>query len=556
MKADLTRNTFNEFQHFDRVVLQQGRVQLDADWNEQTAILLHYLRTLAADLIGPQGGPSANWGFALQPFAAPLPVISGDFRIGLGRYYVDGILCEADSNPVSFTVPTNGANTIHVDEWTLDGAPFQINQLVELFDDAELPNTTAAFSPTVVQIANIDEAHLTLTIQGAPPFNTPVAPKLRRVYSYLTQPDFPVPKALALATGDYLIYLDVWERLITFVEDDAIREVALGGPDTAARARIVWQVKTLPGKPNPDSKLACDGFTPTDHSGYANLLGLNRGLLKARARQTSADTDPCIIPPNASYTGPENQLYRVEIHRPGPVWDSTQNGQSTAATFKWSRENGSVVFPILSLSSGNGTTTVVLETLGRDDRFGLSEGNWVEIQDDTYVLQNRAESILQVQSIDRTSLTVTLTGSSTSGVGTDLTKHPLLRRWDYQAGDPANGGLQLASDMAALFTEQTAAWLALENGVQIQFQPPEAGQPANAYRTGDYWLIPARIATGDVEWPTESELDTQGNAVIAPLAKPPDGIDHHYAPLGVISVTPNGISVTGDCRKQFSPLAH
>jgi hypothetical protein len=556
MKADLTRNTFNAFQHFDRVVLQQGRVQMDADWNEQTAILLHYLRTLAADLIGPQGGPSANWGFALQPFAAPLPVIPGDFRIGLGRYYVDGILCEADSKAVSFTVPANGANTIHVDEWTLDGAPFQINQLVELFDDAELPNTTAAFSPTVVQISNIDEAHLTLTIQGAPAFNTPVAPKLRRVYSYLTQADFPVPKALALATGDYLIYLDVWERLITFVEDDAIREVALGGPDTAARARIVWQVKTLPGKPNPDSKLACDGFTPTDHSGYANLLGLNRGLLKARARQTSANTDPCIIPPNASYTGPENQLYRVEIHRPGPVWDSTQNGQSTAATFKWSRENGSVVFPILSLSSGNGTTTVVLETLGRDDRFGLAEGNWVEIQDDTYVLQNRAESMLQVQSIDRTSLTVTLTGSSTSGVATDLTRHPLLRRWDYQAGDPANGGLQLASDRAALFTEQTAAWLTLENGVQIQFQPPDAGQPASTYRTGDYWLIPARTATGDVEWPTESELDTQGNTIIAALAKPPDGVDHHYAPLGVISVTPNGTTVTGDCRKQFSPLAH
>lgn len=474
----------------------------------------------------------------------------------MGRYYVDGILCQADSRTVNFEVVANSANTIQVDQWTLDGQPFQLNQVVELFDDAELPNTQPAFSPTPVQISALDPAHLKLTLVGAPAFNTPFAPKLRRLYSYLTQPDYPVPAAALLASGDYLIYLDVWERLITYVEHDAIREVALGGPETAARSKTVWQVKALPGRPNPDTKESCDGFTLTDHNGYANLLGMNRGRLKAMAKQTGTSTDPCIIAPNANYTGPENQLYRVEIHRPGGAWDGTVNGQATTATFKWSRENGSVVFPIMSVASGSGTTTVVLETLGRDDRFGLAEGDWVEIQDDTYVLQNRAETMLQVQSIDRPSLTVTLNGASTSGVGTDPTQHPLLRRWDYQTGDPADGGLQLASDMAALIIEQTAgAWLTLEDGVQIQFQPPDAGQPASAYRTGDYWLIPARTATGDVEWPRESEKDAQGNTVVVAIAKPPDGIHHHYAPLGVIAVNANGVNVVGDCRKQFSPLA-
>jgi hypothetical protein len=67
MKADLTRNTFDPFQHFDRVLLQHGRVQFDADWNEQAAILLHYLQALAADLIGPQGGPSNSGGFGVAP---------------------------------------------------------------------------------------------------------------------------------------------------------------------------------------------------------------------------------------------------------------------------------------------------------------------------------------------------------------------------------------------------------------------------------------------------------------------------------------------------------
>jgi hypothetical protein len=45
--------------------MQRGLVQLDADWNEQAAILLHYLERLAADLIGPFGGPEDAWGFAI-----------------------------------------------------------------------------------------------------------------------------------------------------------------------------------------------------------------------------------------------------------------------------------------------------------------------------------------------------------------------------------------------------------------------------------------------------------------------------------------------------------
>lgn len=90
MKADLTRDTFDPLKKFTRVLMQQGRVQLDADWNEQASILLHYLRTLAADLIGPAGGPLGNCGFGLSLDAA----FSEDFRIGAGRYYVDGHLCE------------------------------------------------------------------------------------------------------------------------------------------------------------------------------------------------------------------------------------------------------------------------------------------------------------------------------------------------------------------------------------------------------------------------------------------------------------------------------
>ena len=45
--------------------------------------------------------------------------------------------------------------------------------------------------------------------------------------------------------GNYAVYLDVWERHVTYLDDDRIREVALGGPDTATRAKVVWQVKIM-----------------------------------------------------------------------------------------------------------------------------------------------------------------------------------------------------------------------------------------------------------------------------------------------------------------------
>ena len=39
MRGDFTRDTFDPTRHYSGVLLQQGRVQLDADANEQSAIL-------------------------------------------------------------------------------------------------------------------------------------------------------------------------------------------------------------------------------------------------------------------------------------------------------------------------------------------------------------------------------------------------------------------------------------------------------------------------------------------------------------------------------------
>jgi hypothetical protein len=545
MKADLTRDTFHPLKHFARVLTQQGRVQLDADMNEQAAILLRYLQTLAADLIGPAGGPANHLGFAIAPLSgAPNPL---DFQIGFGNYYVNGVLCQADFVPI--TIFSSSGGTFEVINWSTD---FDMKTIpyYEVFDAT--PGSMRV--PVPVQISNPQRAQNQINIQALPAgtaFPNFANPKIRRLITYLNQPDFvystaanPASPLPLPANATIQVYLDVWERAITYAEDDSIREVALGGPDTAARSKVVWQVKWEPATTNSDGNAQCSAPTPLS----------SRGWLQAMAKQNSVSTDPCIINPNAAYTGPENQLYRVEINRAGTA--GTTPGSS--ATFKWSRENGSVIFPIVS---GGGTATVVLESLGRDDRFGLEVGSLVEVQDDRSVLSNLSGRLFPVQSINSTTTTVVLNGTPDSLLGSDETLHPLLRRWDQTSGDPAEEGLTLdtANDNCAFVQE--GVWLMLEDGVQIRFQPADPVQTAaegqttvvNQYLTGDYWLIPARTATSNVEWPNET--DAQGNTT--PLALPPHGITHYYAPLAIVQIASNAIvaSQIDDCRDSFGTLA-
>jgi hypothetical protein len=443
MKGDFTRSTFNPQKHFSRVLMQQGRVQLDADWNEQTAILLHYLQALAADLIGPHGGPQGAVGFEIGS--------SDDeekgFLIGFGRYYVQGILCENDT----------------------------------LWDQSRRP--------------------------------IPV--------TYFSQADYPDPPELPGLP--YLVYLDVWERHLTYLQDSEIREMALLGPDTCSRAKIVWQVKVqrgVQGCPNQDqwSDLV-SGWQPR-----------NRGWMRAGTKEFEVEpsTELCTIAPESRYRGAENQLYRVEIHTGGPAGE---------ATFKWSRENGSVVFPILRLAGEE----AFLEHLGRDERFSLLEGDWVEIIDDGIILRGDVPLIVRVKSIDRDRQVVALEVPKNAKLpvfNESSLSHPMLRRWDYQKLDPAQGYPEMADDGALALEE--ANWLVLEDGIQVYFEPGPDGAP-HTYRTGDYWLIPARTATGDVEWPGLPN---------APELRPPHGIQHAYAPLAIIS----NDQVVTDCRRELIQL--
>ncbi len=111
MKGDFSRSLFDAQKHYRGVRLQQGRVLLDADWNEQVDIQLHQTECELHGLLGVHGAPQTNAGFAITlPKASSSSDATGellppDVQIAKGQRYVDGILCTSESDHRFLTQP-------------------------------------------------------------------------------------------------------------------------------------------------------------------------------------------------------------------------------------------------------------------------------------------------------------------------------------------------------------------------------------------------------------------------------------------------------------------
>ena len=424
MPGDYSRTTFKRENFYSGVLKQQGRVQLDADDNEQLSIEHYRDETEAIDVIGKAGYPKKTDGFKID--IAPG---GQDLTIAAGRFYLEGLLCELDQ-----------------------------------------PST------------------------------------------YSTQPYLPNPESISqLPAGTYLVYLDAWKREITALDNDAIREVALGGPDTAARLQNIWQVKLLEVDTTPSSppaEIDCKSPLPE----FEQETAPGTGKLNAQTVPPPPDDNACLLPPETGYTRLENQLYRVEVHTGGP---------RTSATFKWSRDNASVETTISNIAGA----VLTVANLGKDQVLNFAPGQWVEIVDEESTLKATPNALVEIDQIGPGPNEITLKTSVASLAGLDGLK---LRRWDQSGVSATSAGL----------SANLATWIDLEEGVQVSFEDGD-------YKAGDYWLIPARTATGKIEWPSNAT---------GPLAQSPHGIKHHYCRLALVESNGATLTLIADCRKPFPPL--
>jgi len=238
--------------------------------------------------------------------------------------------------------------------------------------------------------------------------------------------------------------------------------------------------------------------------------------MQARVEPSDVIPDPCIQPPSSAFRGAENQFYRVEIHQA-----STDGQGNVTWSFKWSRDNGSVAAAIVEANFPDITVSPAR---------GFAANQWVELLTPAQVLRGESGVLVKIAKVDGETLTLDLpTG------GPDVSQAKQVRRWDQTArpGAPLQGGAVPGVE---------GEWLDLEDGIQVRFEP------GSTYRAGDYWYFPARVATGQIEWP----LDDQGR----PALLPPRGIVHRYAPLAWVvaaaaSAPAGGLTVKQDCRLVF-----
>jgi hypothetical protein len=431
MKGDFSKDTFNTKKHFHDVLMQQGRVLLDADWNEQAGIAAYRVETGTKDIIGLSGAPLHNAGFQLIPvnsLSSP-PAAGGHLKISKGHFYVDGILCENEEEVL-----------------------------------------------------------------------------------FVNQPDFDFTP-LPTAAGTYIFYLDVWHRHITATENPDIREVALGGPDTTTRAKTIWQVKFVKSEV---LNINCLTGLPPD------IINLPDGTLAARSELTTGSSDPCGLTASGGYKRLENQLYRVEIHIAG---------NRTKATFKWSRDNGSIIVKWEQPDISDPNKLIVSST-GRDELLSFKAGDWIEVIDDKSDLLNKPGVLAELSRVEGNVLTIRqssiqdLDNPLATTVNFNNRKNPRIRRWD-SAGD-------------LTMNANNTAWVPLEEGVEVNFG-------SGTYKSGDYWLIPARTAKADVEWPTDPVTKL-------PLPQLPQGITHHFSELAISKLETGAWTVLSDCRPVFPPV--
>lgn len=455
MKSDLTRDTFDPAKHYRAVQQQQGRVQLDADWNEQLDITGHRIETETVDTVGKCGAPIHDDGFRLVASAAaltadeaarpgnktPPAVPAGDLLITAGRFYAGGVLTENDRISLASAQPD---------------------------------------LPTPAQLTKLGVA-------------TTVPPK---------------------TPGTYLAYLDVWPRLRTAIDDPQIREVALGGPDTATRIKNAWQVKFLPGAAGDDCASA--------NAAWDALLNPKLGTLSASVATTASKPGPCIVDPGSGYRRLENQLYRVEVHIGGDSLAKT--------TFKWSRDNGSIVTRWISKQALSDELEV--ESTGRDKVLNIAPGHWVELTDDAHEELGLPGTFALVTKVSGNIITIDSAGATGPVEIASFPKNPKVRRWDSA---PAKPGKWIAPDGEK--TLNSVDKFELEDGVLVQFG-------VGVFRTGDYWIIPARTALPFVEWPAIGGL---------PASLPPQGVRHHYCKLAIVKLAA-GVFTISDCRPLFPPL--
>ena len=271
MKAQISRDSFKEEKQYSAVYQQQGRMLTDADWNEMVRILKHRMdRTVGAS------------------------IASGSPREG-------GILTEETVN-IEWNFPSEKSVVVEKLRWGrvyVDGMYGEIQP----FDQEDL--NKLGFSEEE-QIKIVKEPSI--------------------LDFLLFQRDYHRIRMIT-ANRPYVVYIDLWERLVIGLEDKELNDSALHGADTCVRTQTMSQVKLAEIDQESFEKGAED-WKPPAECGNAML-----GVEKITADQATSNVCDRETQKIEEYRQ-RNTLFRLEVHT------AYVDGGKHKVILKWSSENG------------------------------------------------------------------------------------------------------------------------------------------------------------------------------------------------------------------------
>ena len=489
MPSDRSRRTDGLRDGYTGVVAQQGRVTLDRDFNAEHGFLAGRIEAEARDTIGPCGTPDNGFAISIPQTSPPGPPLW--------------------SPPAPLSPPTQ-----HSDDFLISPGTMYVG------------GQRAVFT--------------------ARPAGHPVT------YSYYDQPDWVLPPAPPEIRGRELLFLALAEQEVSAVEDSDLLEVALGGPDTTQRLRLLRRVYR-------ETVQAPDCTTAWSEA--VALWRVRDGLLLKPATMQlcpqlrlqvgfsddGATPDPCDPIAQNGYLGAENQTIRVQISDAGNTGSS--GGQ---AKLLWGYDNASFLYRATALTSNAAMLTIappppdafhvpqtaqVVEIL-RTAAVLASEPDVTDptgqrsivrcVASPTGVVRRLAQPYGPADPGDPTSYIV-LDQALPAEYLADTT--PLfLRVWQSEiAFDPTGDTILLTDDVTGAST-----------GVEVTISVPTR----EVLTAGAYWLLAVRPSTPQAVYPER----------LLSAPQPPDGPRLWACPLALIDWTNRENPTVTDCRNLFDDL--
>jgi hypothetical protein len=347
--------------------------------------------------------------------------------------------------------------------------------------------------------------------------------KLDKPIDLSRQPDWVNAPDFSQASGNLVVSLLLTEQSVGAAEDQALREVALGGPDSAARERLMQhflreptKAATCPAGAQTIAELLQEDGVTIDP---ATLQLLSSARLRAGFVTAPTSQDPCTPAAAGGYLGADNQLVRVTV--------TQYDAAAKTGTLLWGWNNASLLYR----AAMSNPLTLTLTDIPVDQEHAPQQSQFVEILrtetvlgDNNYIAagQGFVVQLAQGYSFDTQQI-----GLQTA-LPADYQNNPdplFVRLW--QAEVPFNAATATPLDQLSGITV----------AITMDALPTQiAARP--------FWCFAVRPSMPQNIYPQR----------YADAPQPPEGPRQWITDLAIVEAQASGSALVMDCRIPFLPL--